>query len=114
MAQAAISQDLHTERWQARALELAERRHLTGVAPQIGTTAVGGRIYKVPSRSSDGRHVVIYFPAIDKYTCDCPSGIWGKACSHVGAALDAEHARETAERDTSPSQEWRWWANTHD
>src|SRR5215831_14417271 len=116
MSQAAISQATSTEHWQARALELAAQRHLTGTARMIGLGPVGQRVYKVLSRTFVGLvYVVSYFHAIDKYHCGCSRGCCDKACSHAGAAIHAEQQRASALRETgTPSEEWRWWMHTYE
>jgi hypothetical protein len=111
----ATTQDTNTAHWQARALELARQRHLTGTAQLIGTGEVGQRIYRVPSRSEIGLvYLVQFFTFTGRYFCGCHAGCWDRACSHAGAVVHAERQRAAAERETGPSQEWRYWLHTSD
>jgi hypothetical protein len=107
--------------WQARAIRLAEEKHLTGTARHLGYTPdAGARIYKVPSRTAEGLyHIVLYYPGIKRagiYYCDCVAGGFDRACSHAGAVVHAERQRSRAERENLESVERRWWlvARTRD
>jgi hypothetical protein len=100
------------ERWLARCVELAEQRHLTGTAHLLGTRPSGSPLWRVPSGAYGAHVVTAWLDGV--YTCSCRASLCQQPCSHIGAAWHAEQARQAAERDTSPSQEWRWWANTTD
>jgi hypothetical protein len=106
--------DLPTAAWQARALELAQQRHLTGVARFLGIGVHGSRLYQVRSRTLAANHIVTHYLRTDAYTCDCLAGAHSRACSHAGAAIYAERLRAAAERETGPSEEWRYWKHTTD
>jgi hypothetical protein len=111
MATAAVKREaLSRERWLARCVELAEQRHMTGTAYYLGTRPSGSPLWRVPS-GAYGAHVVTAWTD-GQYTCSCRSAIYQQPCSHIGAAVYAEKARKAAERDTSPSQEYRYWKNT--
>ena len=54
-------------------------------------------------------HVVTHFLRTNAFVCGCLAGAYGRACSHVGAAIHAELARAIAERETGPGVAWRYW-----
>lgn len=94
------------EEWNERARRLAEQKHTTGTARYGGETA-RGHVWSVPSRSTDGAYDVLV--SGDMATCPCPAGVWGRPCSHSGAALYGDRQRQEAEHQQGPSEAWAWW-----
>lgn len=98
----------------ARAIELAEQHHLTGTARYIGQTDAGAELWTVPSRSHDGHYIVRSWPEIERHTCSCTAGSYGRACGHVGAVMHAEEQRVRATQQSSSSvmdswvKGWEW------
>jgi len=72
------------EKWEARALELAEARHLAGTARLLEQGFLRG-LYGVPSRTAGGEYVVIEERLHGRVTCSCPAGMRHFPCSHAGA-----------------------------
>lgn len=97
---------------QQRSVELAVRDHLDGTARLIGTGEMGARLWQVPSRSSEGVHIVTHWLQTHEYTCTCDAHTYGRPCGHVGAAIKGELARAAAMRPSDrPSEGWQWWKN---
>src|SRR5579859_2412863 len=80
--------------WNAHALEMADRRHVTGTARSIGACEYG-HVYRVPSRSSAGSYDVLTRED-GRVECPCTAGSYGRPCVHAGAALHAEERRQQA------------------
>ncbi len=95
------------EDWAARALELAEARHLTGAASYLRVHE-HGHVWRVPSRSGRGSYdVLARLNGIVE--CPCDAGRWGRPCSHAGSALvaEAKRKRATAQADGDVLSTWR-------
>jgi hypothetical protein len=79
--------------WEARAVVLAEEGHLVHSARLLGTGVHGERLWRVPSKSTGSCYVVHVWQHAGAL-CTCTAGLYGRACSHVGAALLGERQRE--------------------
>ena len=110
--------------WQARALTLAERAHLThtvGEREWVNRHALpiegepfgpALELFRVPSVSEPWRsYTVAYDATTDRYHCDCPASELGggKPCKHAGAVcgfiLTVREARTPAARAAQLSYE---------
>ncbi len=79
------------EEWDTRALELAEARQLTGAASYVHACE-HGQVWRVPSRSGRGSYDVLA-RVNGIVECLCTAGLYGRPCSHAGAALHGERMR---------------------
>jgi hypothetical protein len=97
--------------WEARALELAEREHMTGTARLLAENELHA-FWGVRRSSPTGEHVVRVYritSEVRRVSCDFLAGMHGRACRHVGAVLHALQQRERAigQPDTDPLANWR-------
>jgi hypothetical protein len=100
------------DEWEARAIELAEREHLTGTARQLAAVPLR-EFYGVRKSGPVGEYVVRvefwYGGELRRIACTCPAGERGRACKHAGAVLHTLRLRERAisQPDTDPLASWR-------
>ncbi|HEX9414820.1 MAG TPA: hypothetical protein VF916_15045 [Ktedonobacterales bacterium] len=95
--------------WEARALELAAAKHLTGTARRRGVGQFAD-VFTVPSGDRCQTHEVWLDHASGKLRCDCVAASYGRPCSHAGAVLHAERQRRDAMRCSNSSGEpLSWW-----
>lgn len=100
--------------WEARAVALADQHHLIHRAHYMGQGLVEEALYQVPSRTHDGSvHIVRLYSVTGRVSCTCHAGTYGKACSHVGAALVADRQRQEALR-TPQDDAMRWFCHGGD
>ena len=98
--------------WEARALELAEAQHLTGMARQLAAVPLR-EFWGVRKSGPVGEYTVHvewwYGGDLRRIACTCPAGERVRACKHAGAVLHALRARERAKSqpDTDPLASWR-------
>jgi hypothetical protein len=114
MATATTTKGLRQAAYEARSITLADQHHLIHRARYIGQGIVDEPIYQVPSRSAEGSvHVVHLYQHTGRTSCTCYAGNFGKACSHVGAALVADRQRQEALR-TPQDDAMRWYCHGGD
>ena len=99
------------EAFEARARQLAERKHLLGTARYHGTSTRGHWLLSVPSEDRTREYVVRHDPESGHYVCQCPAGAFERACGHVGAVLHWQDARVSATATAADDEAWRHWLN---
>lgn len=78
-----------SDEWRARAIALAEDRHLTGTVRYLGTAHSGvHEVYRVPSTRRDDVYEVVYDRVAGTFDRrHCTAASHEHPCCHVGAVL---------------------------
>lgn len=100
---------LDREKWNARALQLAETAGLTATSARVLASDSYGVAYGMRRRRPIGREYIVLITRRDLYArCDCIAGLRGWPCSHAGAAILAEQERARREERVAAADADRW------
>ena len=86
------------DEWLTRAIEIADRDHLTFRAKWHQGQEQDAQVFSVPSRSQPNRYHIVRLRADGSWSCSCPANEHGLPCGHVGSA--AHLWRQVAEAMT--------------
>lgn len=99
----------------ARALQLADEKHLTYRTRCLGPNGAGWYVFQTPSSKGDGtKYVQQINPLTGESRCGCQAGTHGLPCGHLGAAIHLwrhisyamTEAGQRAHRDYLAFSEW--------